>query len=496
MASLLSIVIPFLNIPVYFTTSEEPRSAILQTLVMISSNTSQPPLAGVVHSGTPAFSVETSLKILYVVIALLLVVRLLIGLNHILKLLSRYVVEKIGYIYFVNTQEPGTPFSFFHWLFWNRKIDLQCESGEQIFRHELFHIQQRHSYDIVFVEVLSAIFWINPFFFLIKRELKAIHEFLADEFATKGNDKWTYAELLLTQLLGSNTNHLVNSFFQSQIKRRIVMITSLENSNSQYWRKVMVLPITAFVVALFAFNFKEIKNAGTARAKFKLVAEPPAFHDFALNRDTTKPLEGVLFVVNGKIRSDIKSSADLDKVMKPEDIASISILTGDTAVAKYGQRGKNGAIEIHLKKAAMNAPTNDTIPKPHTNAVLINTPVSTARNDSEFRKRWHQNIAEIKAIAWREGKAAYEYKGRTYVFGKIRNADSTMAAFTEQNGINHVFLLNGCLVKSVEELNTLIVRNDVNRFGVIDEAEAMQRFNRKEPIVFIESATSHLVTKN
>src|SRR6187402_3357634 len=96
-------------------------------------------------------------------------------------------------------------FSFFRWLFWNRKIELHSEKGEQIFRHELFHIQQKHSWDIIFMELISIFFWINPFFHLIKKELKAIHEFLADEFAVKGNRNWQYAELLLMQVLNTNT---------------------------------------------------------------------------------------------------------------------------------------------------------------------------------------------------------------------------------------------------------------------------------------------------
>ena len=94
------------------------------------------------------------------------------------------MVERIDHIYFINTEEPGTPFSFFKWLFWNNKIELNSEEGQQIFRHELFHIEQKHSWDIIFMEMISIVFWINPFFYLIKKEIKTIHEFFADEFAT------------------------------------------------------------------------------------------------------------------------------------------------------------------------------------------------------------------------------------------------------------------------------------------------------------------------
>ena len=116
-------------------------------------------------------------------------------------------------------------------------------------------------------------------------------------------------------------------------------------------------------------------------------------------------------------------------------------------------------------------------------------------NDPEFKRKWREMISEIKAIAWKEGKAAYVYKGRTYVFGRIINPDPTVASFTEQNGTDHVFLLDGELIKSVDELNKLIKRSDVKKFGFIDREEALNRFNRKDAIVFIET-TSEIITKN
>jgi hypothetical protein len=116
-------------------------------------------------------------------------------------------------------------------------------------------------------------------------------------------------------------------------------------------------------------------------------------------------------------------------------------------------------------------------------------------NDPEFKRKWREMISEIKAIAWKEGKAAYEYKGRTYVFGKIKNPDPGVAAFTEQNGTGHVFLLNGELINSIDELNKLITRNDVKKFGFISQEEALKRFNRKDAIVFVETYDSYLTKK-
>src|SRR5262249_23987391 len=133
-------------------------------------------------------------------------------------------------------------------------------------RHELFHIRQKHSYDILLMEVLTIFLWVNPFFHLIKKELKAIHEFLADEFAITENEKWQYAELLLMQALNTQI-HLTNPFFHNQIKRRIAMITSSSKPGYQYLRKLLVLPIAAVIVALFAFKYKSKLNDPPAKAE-------------------------------------------------------------------------------------------------------------------------------------------------------------------------------------------------------------------------------------
>src|SRR5690606_15782263 len=85
--------------------------------------------------------------------------------------------------------------------------------------------------------------------------LKTIHEFLADEFAVQHFSKGHYAELLLMQAF--DTEHkIVNPFFHTQIKRRITMITTSTKPAYQYLRKIMVLPVCALIITIFAFTYK------------------------------------------------------------------------------------------------------------------------------------------------------------------------------------------------------------------------------------------------
>ena len=258
-AATISVLIPFLNIPIYFS-AVEANSSLLKTITAITSTDFVEP--GPFSSPGPVknslFSMGDLLFWSYILISFVLVTRTLFSLKKIWQIKSKYTVQKLNAIYFVNTTEPGTPFSFFRWLFWNQKIELRSEKGEQIFRHELFHIEQKHSWDIIYLEFLTIIFWMNPFLHLIKKETKVIHEFLADRFAINQGGKWEYAELLLMQSLNTE-QHLTNPFFYNQIKRRISMITSSQKTSYRYLRKIMVLPVAALIVALFAFNYKNKK---------------------------------------------------------------------------------------------------------------------------------------------------------------------------------------------------------------------------------------------
>ena len=262
-AAIISIMIPFLNVPVYFTANETNGSFVLKTITAISSGDFIEPVSTApVPVKNRYFNAKGVAYCFYILISIIMLARILFSLERIRRIKRNYPVQKINSIYFVNTAEPGTPFSFFRWLFWNQKIELRSERGEQVFRHELFHIEQKHSLDIIYMELLTTIFWINPFLHLAKKEIKIIHEFLADKFAFNESKKWEYAELLLMQSLNTQ-HHLSNPFFYNQIKRRIAMITSSQKTSYQYLRKIMVLPVAAIVAALFAFSYKSKKEKNT-----------------------------------------------------------------------------------------------------------------------------------------------------------------------------------------------------------------------------------------
>jgi N-acetylmuramoyl-L-alanine amidase len=161
-------------------------------------------------------------------------------------------------LYFVS--EKGTPFSFFRSIFWGRDLELNSEEGKQILRHELFHVSQQHSLDILLMELCTILMWFNPFLHIIRFELKAIHEYSADAFVIADTDEYAYAKLLLLNISGASVS-LVHPFFKNQIKRRIAMITKTNKNKKALLGRFMILPLLLIFICLFSFKLQNNRSA-------------------------------------------------------------------------------------------------------------------------------------------------------------------------------------------------------------------------------------------
>jgi TonB-dependent SusC/RagA subfamily outer membrane receptor len=158
---------------------------------------------------------------------------------------------------FIETALDEAPFSFFRNLFWREGLPVHDETGQRMLKHELTHIEQYHSYDKLFVAFTTYLFWMNPFYWLIRKELEVVHEFIADEEAVAGEDAAALAEMLLKAHYHSNSLSVGQSFFYSSIKRRIIMLTSSKKVSYSYARRILVLPVALAIVALLSFTIKD-----------------------------------------------------------------------------------------------------------------------------------------------------------------------------------------------------------------------------------------------
>jgi TonB family protein len=151
-------------------------------------------------------------------------------------------------------------FSFLKWIVIN-KSDYEFNL-DTILRHETAHIDQKHSVDILLIEILRIVFWFNPILYLYKNALQEIHEFLADETAV---DKEQYAYFLLRYALNVPSAALSNHFFKtSQIRKRIGMIYK---NRSPKWVKgsylLILLCISMITMGIAGFEKVNSRREGS-----------------------------------------------------------------------------------------------------------------------------------------------------------------------------------------------------------------------------------------
>ena len=143
------------------------------------------------------------------------------------------------------------PFSWMKYIVISKK-DLD-ENGREILIHELAHIQNRHSWDLLVADICIFFQWFNPASWLLKQELQNIHEYEADETVIeKGVDAKQYQLLLIKKAVGTRLYSMANSFNHSKLKKRITMMLK-EKSNP--WAKLKylyMLPVAAIAVTAFA----------------------------------------------------------------------------------------------------------------------------------------------------------------------------------------------------------------------------------------------------
>lgn len=151
---------------------------------------------------------------------------------------------------FIRTNLDRAPFTFFNNLFWRTDISLQEDSGIAVFNHEIAHIKGRHSLDQMLSHILACLFWINPFLWVLRKELLVVHEFLADSESVPEGDTDSFARLVLTSVEMATVSYPVHCFFGSTMKRRLAMIGKIRKTSYSSLRKLLIVPIGLIAVAL------------------------------------------------------------------------------------------------------------------------------------------------------------------------------------------------------------------------------------------------------
>ncbi|WP_333851853.1 M56 family metallopeptidase [Epilithonimonas sp.] len=199
------------------------------------------------------------------VVSIALLIRLILGILKIHSIKKQFPNETIEGINFYQTNLNNAPFSFFRNLFWKKSIEINSPVGQQILKHEMVHIEQKHSWDKLLMQLAKSIFWFNPVFYFINKEINLIHEYLADKKAVKKSDTKAFAQMLLESHFSGSVLPVTSPFLSSNLKKRLTMITKNQTKYS-YARKLFALPILFFMVFAYMVNAKNKEITETNKA--------------------------------------------------------------------------------------------------------------------------------------------------------------------------------------------------------------------------------------
>ena len=232
------------------------------------------------------------------------------------------------------------PHTFFNYIFFNKhKFELN-EIPKEVLLHEQTHAKQKHSIDVLLLEFLQIIFWFNPLLYLLKREVKLNHEFLADHAVLKnGIEPSTYQTILLAFSSKAQHPELANAINYSSIKKRFTVMNTHTSKRSIWVRSLLILP----VLALLFYGFTE-------REQVEIESIPPEIIELYLNEDGELLLENkvitfedieALYLEDSKLQVSIKvfpdANPDISKglTLKLREIGIKKMMVCTSRVAEF-----------------------------------------------------------------------------------------------------------------------------------------------------------------
>ena len=381
-----SLLIPCIEVTTRHQVEVHQAVLSIEQLLLMAELEATPANVGAVQE-TPTISWVQIVLLVYLAGILFLVCRNIYSLICLFRLVHSGKHEKLekGVTLVVHNQEIA-PFSWMKYIVISRK-DLE-ENGREILIHEMAHIHHRHSVDLLVADICIFFQWFNPGAWLLKQELQNIHEYEADETViNEGVNAKEYQLLLIKKAVGTRLYSMANSFNHSKLKKRITMMLKEKSNPWARLKYLYVLPLAAIAVTAFArpeisekveeisavkvndlaeiVETKSEENVvkelvDTTKNKVVVVGYRTEKKDSVLTSGKKKvaiSVQGIsdegkpLVIINGK-----ESDREVVNALNPECIESVSVIGPEKAIKVYGEKAKDGVMDIKLYSEKKFAP--------------------------------------------------------------------------------------------------------------------------------------------
>ena len=381
-----SLLIPCIEVTTRHQVEVQQAVLSIEQLLLMAELEATPANVGAVQE-TPAISWVQIVLLVYLAGILFLACRNIYSLICLFRLIHSGKHEKLekGVTLVVHNQEIA-PFSWMKYIVISRK-DLE-ENGREILIHEMAHIHHRHSVDLLVADICIFFQWFNPGAWLLKRELQNVHEYEADETViNEGVNAKEYQLLLIKKAVGTRLYSMANSFNHSKLKKRITMMLKEKSNPWARLKYLYVLPLAAIAVTAFArpeisekveeisaVKVNDLAEIVEKKSEENVVKEPidttknkvvvvgyrTEKKDSVLTSGKKKvaiSVQGIsgegkpLVIINGK-----ESEREVVNALNPERIESVSVIGPEKAIKIYGEKAKDGVMDIKLYSEKKFAP--------------------------------------------------------------------------------------------------------------------------------------------
>ena len=381
-----SLLIPCIEVTTRHQVEVQQAVLSIEQLLLMAELEATPANVGAVQE-TSAISWVQIVLLVYLAGILFLACRNIYSLICLFRLIHSGKHEKLekGVTLVVHNQEIA-PFSWMKYIVISRK-DLE-ENGREILIHEMAHIHHRHSVDLLVADICIFFQWFNPGAWLLKQELQNVHEYEADETViNEGVNAKEYQLLLIKKAVGTRLYSMANSFNHSKLKKRITMMLKEKSNPWARLKYLYVLPLAAITVTAFArpeisekveeisaVKVNDLAEIVEKKSEENVVKEPidttknkvvvvgyrTEKKDSVLTSGKKKvaiSVQGIsgegkpLVIINGK-----ESEREVVNALNPERIESVSVIGPEKAIKIYGEKAKDGVMDIKLYSEKKFAP--------------------------------------------------------------------------------------------------------------------------------------------
>ncbi|WP_297332221.1 M56 family metallopeptidase [Flavobacterium sp.] len=205
---------------------------------------------------------------IYVAVAVFFLFRFLYQLYLVRKMLKGEKIIKQNGFKYIDSETVQSPFSFFSYIVYNSKL-LTDNELENVLSHEKVHSRQKHSADMIISNLFCILLWFNPFIWFYKKAVAQNLEFIADAEAIKQiADTKAYQKTLLKITVQPECTAIINHFYQSLIKKRIVMLNKKQSKTRNSWKYAAVLPVLIAFMVLFQLEVRAQQTEATEKSVY------------------------------------------------------------------------------------------------------------------------------------------------------------------------------------------------------------------------------------